>query len=140
MTTAVILAVGLLLAQTALQKLAQWRRRVRRFTKLGKCLNKLKSPNPEKARAFLDGKLWRATSNAVERANRRFRQRPNRISRVRTKEHWEQRLAPDIQRQQRASQRQQTLKTLPGAGSKPDSLHQLSKVSNSCILWGRRRL
>jgi hypothetical protein len=58
--------------QTALRKLPRLRRRVRRFKKLGKSLDKLKSPLLEKALAFLDAKLLGATRNAVERANRRF--------------------------------------------------------------------
>jgi hypothetical protein len=58
---------------TALAKLSQLRRRVRRYRKLGKCLDKLHSPNLEKALTFLDDKLLPATSNAVERGNRRHR-------------------------------------------------------------------
>ena len=53
--------------------LARLRRRVRRFKKLGKSLDKLKSPTLEKALVFLDDKLLPSTSNAVERGNRRFR-------------------------------------------------------------------
>jgi hypothetical protein len=58
---------------TALAKLARLRRRVRRFGSLGKSLDKLHSPNLEKALTFLDDKLLPATSNAVERGNRRYR-------------------------------------------------------------------
>ena len=54
--------------QTALKKLEKLRRRVRRFKKLGKSLDKLKSPTLEKALVFLDDKLLGSTSNAVERA------------------------------------------------------------------------
>ena len=57
----------------ALKKLQKLRRRVRRFKKLGKSLDKLKSPNLGRALEFLDDKLLGATSNAVERANRPFR-------------------------------------------------------------------
>ena len=57
---------------------------MRRFKKLGKSLNKLKSPNLEKALVFLDDKLLGATSNAVERANRRFRKAQKSIYSVRT--------------------------------------------------------
>ena len=78
--------------QTALKKLQRLRRRVRRFKKLGKSLDKLKSPTLEKALEFLDDKLLGATSNAVERANRRFRKAQKSIYSVRTKEHLEQRL------------------------------------------------
>jgi len=110
---------------TALKKLQKLRRRVRRFKTLGKSLDKLKSPTLEKALEFLDDKLLGATSNAVERANRRFRKAQNSIYSVRTKEHLEQRLSLDMHREQRAPKRQQTMKTLHKARSKPDSLHQL---------------
>ncbi len=109
--------------QTALQKLERLRRRVRRFKKLRKTLNKLKSPTLEKALVFLDDRLLGATSNAVERANRRFRKAQKSIYSVRTKEHVEERLALDLQREQRAFKRQQTVKTLHRARSKPGSLH-----------------
>jgi hypothetical protein len=104
---------------TALKKLRRLRKRVRRFKKLGKSLDKLKSPNLEKALEFLDDKLLGATSNAVERANRRFRKAQKSIYSVRTKEHLEQRLALDMHREQRAPKRQQTTKTLHRARSKP---------------------
>src|SRR5262249_60429544 len=55
--------------QTALEKLARLRRRVRRYPSLCKVLDKLNSPNLEKALTFLDDKLLPATSNAVERRN-----------------------------------------------------------------------
>jgi hypothetical protein len=111
--------------QTALHKLRRLRRRVRRFKKLGKSLDKLKSPTLEKALEFLDDKLLGATSNAVERGNRRFRKAQNSIYSVRTKEHLEQRLALDMHREQRAPKRRQTVKTLHSSRSrsKPDSLH-----------------
>jgi hypothetical protein len=108
---------------TALKKLEKLRQRVRRFKKLGKSLDKLRSPNLEKALVFLDDKLLGATSNAVERANRRFRKAQKSIYSVRTKDHLEQRLALDMQREQRAPKRQQTVKTLHRARSKPASLH-----------------
>jgi hypothetical protein len=108
---------------TALAKLEVLRRRVRRFKKLGKSLSKLKSPNLEKALVFLDDRLLPSTSNAVERGNRRFRKAQKSIYSVRTKEHVEQRLALDMQREQRAPQRQQTAKTLHRARSQADSLH-----------------
>jgi len=109
--------------QTALRKLKKLRRRVRRYKKLGKSLDKLKSPTLEKALEFLDDNLLGSTSNAVERSNRRFRKAQNSIYSVRTKEHLEQRLALDMHREQRAPKRQQTMKTLHRARSKPDSLH-----------------
>jgi len=111
--------------QTAVQKLARLRRRVRRFKALGQALNKLNNPNLEKALEFLDDKLLGATSNAVERSNRRFRKAQKSIYSVRTKEHLEQRLALDMHREQRAPKRQKTMKTLHDARSNPDSLHQL---------------
>jgi hypothetical protein len=109
--------------QTAVKKLQRLRRRVRRFKKLGKSLDKLKSPTLEKALEFLDDKLLGATSNAVERTNRRFRKAQNSIYSVRTIEHLEQRLALDMHREQRAPQRQRTLKTLHHARSDPASGH-----------------
>jgi len=104
--------------QTALKKLQRLRRRVRRFKKLGQALNKLKGPNLEKALEFLDDKLLGATSNAVERANRRFRKAQKSIYCVRTKEHLEQRLALDMYREQRADKRARSLKTLHDARSR----------------------
>ena len=109
--------------QTALAKLTRLRRRVRRFKKLGKSLDKLKSPTLEKALVYLDDKLLPSTSNAVERGNRRFRKAQKSIYSVRTKEHVEQRLALDMQREQRTPQRQQTVKTLHRARSEAASLH-----------------
>ena len=98
--------------QTALKKLQRLRSRMRRFKKLGKSLDKLKSPMLEKALEFLDDKLLGATSNAVERANRRFRKAQHSIYSVRTKEHLEQRLALDMHREQRAPKRQRTMKVV----------------------------
>jgi hypothetical protein len=109
--------------QTALKKLQRLRKRVRRFKKLGQALNKLKNPMLEKALEFLDDKLLGATSNAVERANRRFRKAQKSIYSVRTKEHVEQRLALDMYREQRAPKRQQTAKTLHQARSDGESDH-----------------
>ena len=47
-------------------------------------LDKLNSPNLEKALTFLDDKLLPATSNAVERGNRRVRKMQKTVYRVRT--------------------------------------------------------
>jgi hypothetical protein len=109
--------------QTALGKLAKLRRRVRRFKALGQALNKLNSPSLEKALEFLDDKLLGSTSNAVERANRRFRKAQNSVYSVRTKEHIEQRLALDTHREQREPKRHETLETLHQARSDPESGH-----------------
>ncbi len=87
---------------------------------MGTTLNKLKSPTLEKALVFLDDKLLGATSNAVERANRRFRKAQKSIYSVRTKSHLEERLALDMQREQRGPERQKTEETLHRDRSKPD--------------------
>jgi hypothetical protein len=70
--------------QTALDKLAQLRRRVQRFTSLGDTLKKLFAPTLDKALTFLDDKLLPSTSHAVERGNRRERKRQKQVYRVRT--------------------------------------------------------
>jgi len=98
--------------ETALRKLAQLRRGLRRTKSLSVALNKLKSPNLEKALEYLDDKLLPSTSNAVERSNRRFRKAQKGIYSARKKKRLEQRLALDMQREQQSKQRQQTLETL----------------------------
>jgi hypothetical protein len=108
---------------TALKRLEKLRQRVRRFKRLGRALGKLNSPTLEKALLFLDDKLLGATSNAVERANRRFRKAQQNIYSVRTKEHLQQRLALDMNRELRAATRARTLKTLHHARSDPDLGH-----------------
>jgi hypothetical protein len=108
---------------TALGRLAKLRRRVRQFKRLGRALGKLNSPTLEKALLFLDDKLLGSTSNAVERSNRRYRKTQKSIYGVRTKRHREQRIALDMNREQRAGKRAQTLKTLHRARSDPDSGH-----------------
>jgi hypothetical protein len=97
---------------TALTKLAHLRKRVRRYRNLGKCLDKLYSPNLEKALTFLDDRLMPATSNAVERGNRRLRKMQKTVYRVRTQESLRGRLALDLQRDQHASDRQDTMSIL----------------------------
>src|SRR5262249_60171316 len=69
---------------TALNKLSQLRQRLRRYRSLGKSLDKLYSPNLEKALTFLDDKLLPATSNAVERGNRRARKMQQPVYPLRT--------------------------------------------------------
>jgi len=107
----------------ALKRLTKLRQRVRRFKRLGRALAKLNSPTLEKALLFLDDKLLGATSNAVERSNRRFRKAQQSIYSVRTKPHLQQRLALDMNRELRAAKRAQTIKTLHHACSDPDSGH-----------------
>jgi len=98
--------------ETALDKLARLRRRVRRFKSIGKPLQKLFSPNLEKALTFLDDKLLPSTSNAVERGHRRHRKMQKTVYRVRTKPNISSRIALDMQREERAQQRQNTTDTL----------------------------
>lgn len=88
--------------ETALNKLAKLRRRVRRFKKVGQTLKKLFSSNLEKALSFLDDSLLPATSNAVERGNRRHRKMQKSVYRVRSQERIVQRIALDMQRDARA--------------------------------------
>jgi hypothetical protein len=88
------------------------RQRLRRYRTLGKSLDKLHSPNLEKALTFLDDKLLPATSNAVERANRRQRKMQKSVYRVRTRASLVGRLALDLQRERQAAGRQSTTKSL----------------------------
>jgi Transposase len=97
---------------TALAKLAKLRRRVRRFKQIGKILNKLRSPNLEKALTFLDDKLFPSTSNAVERGNRRHRKMQKTVYRVRTQEHIHNRIALDMLRESQRDDRTNTMQTL----------------------------
>jgi hypothetical protein len=97
---------------TALTKLSKLRQRVRRYRSLGKSLDKLYSPNLEKALTFLDDKLLPATSNVVERGNRRLRKIQKTVYRVRKQETLQGRLALDLLREQQASGRQDTLASL----------------------------
>lgn len=97
---------------TALEKLAKLRRRVRRFKRIGKTLQKLFSPNLEKSLTFLDDKLLPSTSNAVERGNRRHRKMQKTVYCVRTQANIASRIAMDMQREERAQRRAQTTKTL----------------------------
>jgi len=97
---------------TALAKLARLRQRVRRYRSLGKCLAKLQAPNLAKALTFLDAKLLPATSNAVERGNRRHRKMQKTVDRVRTQGALQGRLALDLQGDQQADGRHDILATL----------------------------
>lgn len=98
--------------ETALEKLAVLRRRVRRFSGLDKTLKKLFTPNIEKALTFLDDALLPSTSNAVERGNRRHRKMQKSIYRVRTRDHIRQRVALDMQRDEQSQGRTRTLNLL----------------------------
>jgi hypothetical protein len=102
---------------TALEKLATLRRRVKRFKQVGKTLAKLYSPNLEKALTFLDDKLLPSTSNAVERGNRRHRKMQKTVYRVRTKRSLEHRMAMDLQREMQMAGRCSASKTLHRARS-----------------------
>jgi hypothetical protein len=97
---------------TALGKLARLRRRVRRFRSVGKTLQKLDSPNLEKSLTFLDERLLGATSNAVERGNRRHRKMQKTVYRVRTESAINGRIALDLQRESRARDRMEAAQTL----------------------------
>jgi hypothetical protein len=98
--------------ETALAKLAKLRVRVRRFQAVGKTLSKLFSSNLEKALTFLDDKLLPATSNAVERGNRRHRKMQKTVYRVRTHAHIKARIAIDMLREAHALGRSQTTQSL----------------------------
>ena len=97
---------------TALAKLAALRARLRRFVRLRTVLKKLFLPGLEKALVFLDEKLMGATSNAVERGNRRYRKMQKTVYRVRTRRAIEERLALDLLRERQAQSRTKTTKTL----------------------------
>lgn len=98
--------------ETALNKLAKLRRRVRAFKSVGKTLQKIFSPTLEKALTFLDDSLLPATSNAVERGNRRHRKMQKTVYRVRTLDQLQGRIALDMQRDAQSQGRSQTLETL----------------------------
>jgi hypothetical protein len=97
---------------TALAQLAELRARLRRFARLRQVLKKLFSPGLEKALVFLDERLLGATSNAVERGNRRYRKMQKTVYRVRTQQTIEGRLALDLLCEQQAGGRARTTKTL----------------------------
>ena len=95
-------------SETALERLAQLRRRVRRFRRVGRILKKIFSPNLEKALTFLDDSLLPSTSNAVERANRRHRKMQKSVYRVRSHKVIQQRVALDMLRDDPAGGRDRT--------------------------------
>lgn len=98
--------------ETALEKLALLRRRVQRFKTLRKTLKKLFTPAIEKALTFLDDSQLPSTSNAVERGYRRHRKMQKSVYRVRTQEHISRRVAMDMQREEQAQGRLQTITSL----------------------------
>jgi hypothetical protein len=97
---------------TALAKLRDLRKRLRRFGRLREALKKLLSPGLEKALVFLDERLMGATSNAVERGNRRYRKMQKTVYRVRTQRAIQGRLALDYQRERQSDGRIETTQTL----------------------------
>jgi hypothetical protein len=97
---------------TALAKLAALRARLRRCVRLREVLKKLFAPGLEKALVFLDERLLGATSNAVERGNRRYRKMQKTVYRVRTRRAIEGRLALDLLRERQAQGRAETTQTL----------------------------
>lgn len=103
--------------QTAHAKLIRLRQRVQRFTLVGKTLQALFSANVEKALTFLDDRLLPATSNAVERGNRRYRKMQKTIYRVRTYVQIVGRIALDMWREAFAQSRTDTLQWLHQARS-----------------------
>jgi hypothetical protein len=94
---------------TALAKLAGLRQRVQRFTPLSQILKGLFSANVEKALTFLDDRLLGATSNAVERGNRRYRKMQKTVYRVRTYLQIVARMALDLFREAAMQPRAATL-------------------------------
>jgi Transposase len=98
--------------QTALDKLRKLRQWVKRFKWIGDTLKKVFSPTLEKALTFLDDKLLPATSNAVERGNRRHRKMQKSVYRVRGQVSLEGRIALDMIRESRAENRAQTTQAL----------------------------
>ncbi|MBI5877288.1 MAG: transposase [Chloroflexi bacterium] len=98
--------------ETARAKLATLRKRVQRFKSLRQVLKGLFAAPIEKALTFLDDRLMGATSNAVERSNRRFRKMQQTVYRVRTAAHVRARIALDLFREADAPPRTATLNQL----------------------------
>jgi hypothetical protein len=109
---------------TALAKPARLRRRVRRFQAVGRTLQQRFSPNLEKALVFLDDRSLPATSNAVERGSRRFHKAQGSVCSVRAAQHIRQRIALDMERDQRAPNRQMTTQTLHLSRTRTGNTHQ----------------
>jgi hypothetical protein len=98
--------------QTALDKLRKLQYRVKCFRNLGQTLHTLFSPHLEKALTFLDDALLPATSNAVERGNRRHRKMRKSVYRVRTHHAIVCRMALDLLRDRQRADRAYTPATL----------------------------
>jgi Transposase len=105
--------------QTALEKLRKLRQWVKRFKWIGDTLKKIFAPTLEKALTFLDDQLLPATSNAVERGNRRHRKMQKSVYRVRSQVSLEGRIALDMIRESRAENRAQTIQALHQARRGP---------------------
>jgi hypothetical protein len=75
---------------------------------VGKTLQKLFSPNLEQALTSLDDKCLPATSNAVERGNRRYRKMQKTVYSVRTQPSIRARIALDMLRDASAKRRADT--------------------------------
>lgn len=98
--------------ETAIRKLERLRKRVRRFKSLQRLLKKLMSPTLEKALTFLDDRLLPATSNAVERSNRRHRKMQKSVYRVRSYRNLVGRISLDLQRERSRAPRKTAMRTL----------------------------
>jgi hypothetical protein len=105
--------------ENALSKLARLRQRVQRFQQLSQVLKGLFSANVKKALTFLDDRLLGATSNAVERGNRRYRKMQKTVYRVRTYAHIVERLALDLFREAAGQSRMATLDLLHAERASP---------------------
>ena len=100
---------------TALGTLATLRGWVQRFAWRGDTLQKVCSPTPETALTLLDDKLLPATSNAVERGNRRHRTMPKSVYRIRSTARLVARIALAMIREAHAEGRQPTTQSLHDA-------------------------
>jgi hypothetical protein len=98
--------------QTTLDKLNKLRQWVKRFKWIGDTLKKVFAPTLDQALTCLDDKLLPATSNAVERGNRRHRKMQKSVYRVRSQVSLEERIALDMIRESRAENCAQTTQVL----------------------------
>jgi hypothetical protein len=103
----------------ALAKLARLRQQVQRLSQVRQALQPLFSAHLEKALTFLDDRLLPATSNAVERGNRRYRKMQKTVYRVRTSLHIVGRIALDMFRDAFAQSRAFALQLLHQARAAP---------------------